>query len=622
MAQLRMQAARHQRMVQRKSARDAAGGAKIPAGGGAPLASDVRARMEPRLGADLSQVKVHTSGESASAAERLGARAFTTDGEVHFGAGQFAPGTKEGDRLLAHELTHVVQGQRSGVQRKAEPDGDHGGEGEQGAEVSHPDEPAEKEADAVADQVTDSLHGDEQAGAGKKEGKKSDKDKDKQKGKEKDKQKGKEKDKAKGKQKAGGEAHADSDAETHAAGEEGDEKAADGDGAPAGEGRGGPTAGGEDAQAAGGKDGDAAAGGATKQEPAPIAAKLHGVGRKIFRNAAGAPPISASLPTTGAKIFRKWIESKDLPNDKKGPTTDPAHPHLKEMGVTNLGPYKYFPMKGEFQYTPPADLNDLWADTEATKSYQPEAPAVPQAEAKAADKTARIAKAKQKFGPGIEAILAHDDGKTARPFQTVQDEDTRGAAQDAHNVQRHCLSAASDMKSKQDVALRAAFGMIGGVVKGVYTPVASAFESTAAANTAIAGPLNAQMTTNWLNWRVQLAAGKNPFSPVLGAGGGGAVIYKSVSGGQLPVAEVPKYLGLDPAHKGISPLWAGDVRWQQWWDTNPPERKAFEKDNGLNAKPAPLTTDGSAAATGVSMRVLADPTLTNGGWILHAAWPT
>ena len=57
----------------------------------------------------------------------LGEQAYLARGrihDVHFAAGQYAPGTKEGDRLLAHELTHVVQGQKSGVQRKAEKERD------------------------------------------------------------------------------------------------------------------------------------------------------------------------------------------------------------------------------------------------------------------------------------------------------------------------------------------------------------------------------------------------------------------------------------------------------------------------------------------------------------------
>jgi hypothetical protein len=157
----------------RKKGEAAAGKVEIPQSGGAPLSADVRTKMEGRLGADLSAVKVHTSGEAAGAAKGLGARAFTVGEDVHFGAGEYRPGSKEGDRLLAHELTHVVQGQRSGVQRKpAEP---HPGEQGQGAqpergeqnaehsgaahEVSQPGEPAEQEADAVADQVADGLHG-------------------------------------------------------------------------------------------------------------------------------------------------------------------------------------------------------------------------------------------------------------------------------------------------------------------------------------------------------------------------------------------------------------------------------------------------------------------------------
>lgn len=135
----------------------------VPKTSGSALPTDVKARMEPRLGTDLSGVKIHTGGESAKAAAGFGARAFTVGSDVHFNAGEFAPGTKEGDRLLAHELTHVVQGQRSGIQRKAEDDANDGhADGDaQKAEVSDPGEPAEKEADAVADTVADDLHGDD-----------------------------------------------------------------------------------------------------------------------------------------------------------------------------------------------------------------------------------------------------------------------------------------------------------------------------------------------------------------------------------------------------------------------------------------------------------------------------
>jgi hypothetical protein len=181
--------------------------AAVPEGGGAPISSDLRARMEPKLGADLSEVKLHTGGDSAHAASTLGARAFTVGSDVHFNTGEFAPGTREGDKLLAHELTHVVQRQKSVIQRDAEegapepaeapaagggeaaPEaaeapaagGGAGGGEAAPAEVSTPGEPAEKEADAIADKVSDQLEeekGDEAVpGAEKKE--KKDKEKDK-----------------------------------------------------------------------------------------------------------------------------------------------------------------------------------------------------------------------------------------------------------------------------------------------------------------------------------------------------------------------------------------------------------------------------------------------------------
>lgn len=138
-------------------------GVKIPKGAGAPLPGAVKRNMEQKLGEDLSDVAVHTGGDSATAADGLNARAFTTGRDVHFGAGQFDPSSKEGTKLLAHELTHVVQAKRGGgVARSAEESeaseqGDAGPVAEHQGEpvaVSDPNEPAEQEADEVADAVT------------------------------------------------------------------------------------------------------------------------------------------------------------------------------------------------------------------------------------------------------------------------------------------------------------------------------------------------------------------------------------------------------------------------------------------------------------------------------------
>ena len=138
--------------VMRKASGAADTKAQIPEGGGSGLSSDVRAKMEPKLGADLSGVRVHTGGASQRSATEFGARAYTVGSDIHFNAGEFNPGSKEGDKLLAHELTHVVQGQKSGVQRKPADGDDHG------HEVSEPGEPAEQEADAVAEKTADELH--------------------------------------------------------------------------------------------------------------------------------------------------------------------------------------------------------------------------------------------------------------------------------------------------------------------------------------------------------------------------------------------------------------------------------------------------------------------------------
>jgi hypothetical protein len=81
----------------------------IPGGGGQPLPQSVRTFFEPRFGRDFSRVRVHKDTQAAESAQAADARAFTTGQDVVFGAGQYAPATSEGGRLLAHELTHVVQ---------------------------------------------------------------------------------------------------------------------------------------------------------------------------------------------------------------------------------------------------------------------------------------------------------------------------------------------------------------------------------------------------------------------------------------------------------------------------------------------------------------------------------
>jgi hypothetical protein len=79
------------------------------AGGGQPLPAATRTFMEQRFEHDFSGVRVHADRAAVDAATALQARAFTTGTNVVFNANEYAPTTTEGRRLLAHELTHVVQ---------------------------------------------------------------------------------------------------------------------------------------------------------------------------------------------------------------------------------------------------------------------------------------------------------------------------------------------------------------------------------------------------------------------------------------------------------------------------------------------------------------------------------
>lgn len=78
-------------------------------GSGQPLSKSVCSFFETRFGHDFSQVRIHTDAPAAESTRMLKARAFTIGRDVVFGAGQYAPETIRGKRLLAHELTHVVQ---------------------------------------------------------------------------------------------------------------------------------------------------------------------------------------------------------------------------------------------------------------------------------------------------------------------------------------------------------------------------------------------------------------------------------------------------------------------------------------------------------------------------------
>jgi hypothetical protein len=97
--------------VQRKS-RSGVEAFKVPLqpkSGGQPIPDQVRAKMETAFGMDFSDVRVHIGQEASS----IGAIAYTWGTNIHFAPGQYNPHTLQGQKLLGHELWHVVQ-QKSG----------------------------------------------------------------------------------------------------------------------------------------------------------------------------------------------------------------------------------------------------------------------------------------------------------------------------------------------------------------------------------------------------------------------------------------------------------------------------------------------------------------------------
>ena len=97
------------------------------ASGGQPLGRSERAYFEPRFGRDLSFVRLHTDATTAKAARQINARAYTSRNHIAFAPGEYAPGSPEGRRLMAHEITHTMQqGTSSGLLQRVDGDEETG----------------------------------------------------------------------------------------------------------------------------------------------------------------------------------------------------------------------------------------------------------------------------------------------------------------------------------------------------------------------------------------------------------------------------------------------------------------------------------------------------------------
>ncbi|WP_228434387.1 DUF4157 domain-containing protein [Natrarchaeobaculum aegyptiacum] len=113
--------------------------------GGQPLDQPVQRALEERMDADFSDVRIHTGGTAAKAAEAIDAKAFTCGNDIVFNSGEYDPESPEGQHLLAHELAHVTQ-QNGGAPISMMP--------QEGADLEiDPDPQLEREADAAAEQA-------------------------------------------------------------------------------------------------------------------------------------------------------------------------------------------------------------------------------------------------------------------------------------------------------------------------------------------------------------------------------------------------------------------------------------------------------------------------------------
>jgi len=114
---------------------------------GTVLPEDVRRLLEGRIGADLRDVRVHAGSEANELSTAVQARAFTTGSEIFFKDGKYDPQSQDGLRLLAHEVTHVIQQSKGSVA---------GSEVAEGVSISDPSDSFEQEAEQVAEQVSTS----------------------------------------------------------------------------------------------------------------------------------------------------------------------------------------------------------------------------------------------------------------------------------------------------------------------------------------------------------------------------------------------------------------------------------------------------------------------------------
>jgi hypothetical protein len=116
----------------------------VGSGGGTPLEPGARSFLEDRMGADFSDVRVHTGGKADESARSINAQAYTVGTDVVFRSGAYEPDTPGGRHVLAHELAHVMQQKAGPVSGTPAPGG---------ISISHPSDSYEQAAEHSASQA-------------------------------------------------------------------------------------------------------------------------------------------------------------------------------------------------------------------------------------------------------------------------------------------------------------------------------------------------------------------------------------------------------------------------------------------------------------------------------------
>ena len=283
---------------------------------------------------------------------------------------------------------------------------------------------------------------------------------------------------------------------------------------------------------------------------------------------------------------------------------------MSDAGISNFGPYVWDDTNASAPMFKLSASFTGWTVEDCLNAprYEPEDPSKTVAGEKG--KSSLVASRRKKamaaiFGSTqgvVDAILAHDGGKTPRAIASLAAEDGYSGG---HTSERHILGAGK-MVGHGEVAERAAFWYVGGVRMDLDDAGrASVFSSASGALTAVQAAVTSDLAANWATHRRSLA--KNTQVKITVAATVPVVAYTKSDappGTPYPTTDRPKYMG----GSGDRELYAGHYT------------GASSDPNAPDAKKAPLTAGGSA--TWGNVYVIVDPkSSAPGGWAIYTAYP-